>query len=40
MSFSTIAPVRARETEGPPEEVANNKILLEAYLGKGGEEIA
>ena len=27
-------------TEGPPEEVANNKIVLEAYLGKGGEEFA
>jgi branched-chain amino acid transport system ATP-binding protein len=23
--------------EGPPEEVANNKIVLEAYLGRGGE---
>ena len=22
--------------EGPPEEVANNKIVLEAYLGRGG----
>ncbi|MHA1803217.1 MAG: ABC transporter ATP-binding protein [Promethearchaeota archaeon] len=22
--------------DGPPEEVANNKIVLEAYLGKGG----
>lgn len=27
-------------TEGPPEEVANNRIVLEAYLGKGGEELA
>jgi len=27
-------------TEGPPEEVANNKIVLEAYLGKGSEELA
>jgi branched-chain amino acid transport system ATP-binding protein len=27
-------------TEGPPEEVANNKIVLEAYLGKGGEDFA
>lgn len=27
-------------TEGPPEEVARNKILLEAYLGKGAEELA
>ena len=27
-------------TEGPPEEVANNKIVLEAYLGKGSEEFA
>ena len=27
-------------TEGPPEEVANNKIVLEAYLGKGAEEFA
>lgn len=23
--------------EGPPEEVANNKIVLEAYLGRGGQ---
>lgn len=23
--------------EGPPEEVANNRIVLEAYLGRGGE---
>jgi len=27
-------------TEGPPEEVAKNKIVVEAYLGKGGEELA
>lgn len=27
-------------TEGPPEVVARNKILLEAYLGKGAEELA
>lgn len=27
-------------TEGPPKEVANNRIVLEAYLGKGGEELA
>jgi len=27
-------------TEGPPAEVANNKIVLEAYLGKGSEELA
>ena len=27
-------------TEGPPEEVAKNKIVIEAYLGKGGEEFA
>jgi len=27
-------------TEGPPEEVANNKIVLEAYLGKGAEDLA
>jgi len=27
-------------TEGPPQEVANNKIVLEAYLGKGGEHLA
>ena len=27
-------------TEGPPEEVANNRIVLEAYLGKGGEQLA
>jgi len=27
-------------TEGPPEEVARNKIVLEAYLGKGAEELA
>jgi branched-chain amino acid transport system ATP-binding protein len=27
-------------TEGPPQEVANNKIVLEAYLGKGAEELA
>jgi ABC-type branched-subunit amino acid transport system ATPase component len=23
--------------DGPPQEVANNKIVLEAYLGKGAE---
>ncbi|MFX0074238.1 MAG: ABC transporter ATP-binding protein [Candidatus Hermodarchaeota archaeon] len=27
-------------TEGPPAEVANNKVVLEAYLGKGGEGFA
>ena len=27
-------------TEGPPKDVANNKIVLEAYLGKGSEELA
>ena len=27
-------------TEGPPQEVANNKIVLEAYLGKGSEDLA
>ncbi len=27
-------------TEGPPAEVANNKIVLEAYLGKGSEDLA
>jgi len=27
-------------TEGPPQEVANNKIVLEAYLGKGSEQLA
>jgi len=27
-------------TEGPPEEVARNKIVLEAYLGKGAEDLA
>jgi len=27
-------------TEGPPAEVARNKIVLEAYLGKGSEEFA
>ncbi len=27
-------------TEGPPEEVARNRIVLEAYLGKGAEELA
>ena len=27
-------------TEGPPEEVARNKIVLEAYLGKGSEDLA
>ena len=27
-------------TEGPPEEVAKNKIVLEAYLGKGSETLA
>jgi len=27
-------------TEGPPKEVAKNKIVVEAYLGKGGEELA
>jgi len=25
-------------TEGPPQEVANNKIVMEAYLGKGSED--
>ena len=27
-------------TEGPPQEVANNKIVMEAYLGKGSEDLA
>ena len=27
-------------TEGPPEEIAKNKIVLEAYLGKGSEDLA
>ncbi|GAH53951.1 unnamed protein product, partial [marine sediment metagenome] len=27
-------------TEGPPQEVANNKIVIEAYLGKGSEHLA
>jgi len=27
-------------TEGSPQEVANNKIVLEAYLGKGSEQLA
>ncbi|MHA1319913.1 MAG: ABC transporter ATP-binding protein [Promethearchaeota archaeon] len=27
-------------TEGPPQEVANNKIVMEAYLGKGSEDFA
>ncbi len=27
-------------TEGPPADVANNKIVLEAYLGKGSEDLA
>jgi len=27
-------------TEGLPQEVANNKIVLEAYLGKGSEDLA
>jgi len=27
-------------TEGPPQDVAKNKIVLEAYLGKGSEDLA